>query len=366
MTQLFETPLSAWHAAHGAKMAPFAGWNMPIQYAAGIIAEHMHTREKAGLFDICHMGEFMLQGAGAAKAIGRALTVNVATLKPGRCRYGFLLNERGGIMDDLIVYRLGEESFMIVVNAGCRQGDFAAIKARVSAGAGSPLLEDISESTAKLDLQGPQSFDVLDAILPGGNWRRLPYFGFTREFSFEGAPLMVSRTGYTGELGVEIYCPAEKAPALWEVLLSDSRVKPVGLGARDTLRLEVGLPLYGQDLDEDHSPAEAGYAAMLTSEAPYVGREGAHVTRQKLVPLLIPGRRSARHGDAVLLSGREVGVITSGSYGPSVGNAIALAYVAVEDAGASAYTIRAAKAELAAKAVVLPFYKGGTARMTLV
>ena len=369
MASLFETPMSAWHAAHGAKMVPFAGWNMPIQYSAGIIAEHLHTREQAGLFDISHMGEFILDGAGAAEALGRALTVNITTLKPGRCRYGFLLNERGGIMDDLIVYRMADERFMIVVNAGCRTSDYAAIKERIGSGPGAPVLEDISDATAKIDLQGPQSFDVLDAVLPSGHWRRLPYFGFTHEAVFDGAPLLVSRTGYTGELGVEIYCPSDKALKLWELLLTDGRVKPVGLGARDTLRLEVGLPLNGQDLDEQHTPAEAGYAAMLTSQAPYVGKEESYTVRQKLTALVIPGRRSARHGDVVLLDGREVGVITSGSFGPSVGNAVALAYIDAEHTGASAdmaYTVRAAKTELDARTAELPFYKGGTARMTLV
>jgi len=351
-------------------MAPFAGWNMPIQYPDGIIAEHLHTREKAGLFDISHMGEFILDGAGAAKGLGRALTVNIATLKPGHCRYGFLLNERGGIMDDLIVYRMADERFMIVVNAGCRASDYAAIKERINSvtgdGPDAPVFEDISEVTAKLDLQGPQSFDVLDAVLPGNPWRRLPYFGFTREAVFDGASLIVSRTGYTGELGVEIYCPSDKAERLWELLLTDARVKPVGLGARDTLRLEAGLPLYGQDLDEDHTPAEGGYAAMLTSQAPYVGKEASHTVRRKLTTLVIPGRRSARHGDVVMLEGKDVGVITSGSFGPSLGDAVALAYIAAEHAGSPAYTVRAAKAELAAQVVELPFYKGGTARMTLV
>ena len=366
MAPLFETPLSAWHIAHGAKMLPFAGWNMPIQYPDGIISEHLHTREKAGLFDISHMGEFILDGSGAAKSLGRALTVNIATLKPGRCRYGFLLNAEGGIMDDLIVYRMADERFMIVVNAGCREADYAAIKERVYAGQGGPHLEDISEATAKLDLQGPQSFAVLEALLPGSHWRRIPYFGFTQEAVFDGAPLLVSRTGYTGELGAEIYCPTNKALKLWELLLTDARVKPVGLGARDTLRLEVGLPLYGQDLDEQHTPAEAGYAAMLTSQEPYVGKEKSYTVRQKLTPLVIPGRRSARRGDAVLLNGIDVGVVTSGSFGPSVGSAVALAYIDTEHAAAPAYTVSAAKVGLEALAAELPFYKGGTARMALV
>lgn len=362
MTTLLQTPLAAWHLSQGAKMAPFAGWNMPIQYPTGIIAEHLHTREKAGLFDICHMGEFILEGAGAADALAGAVTVNVATLKPGRCRYGFLLNAAGGILDDLIVYRLADERFMLVVNAGCRPTDFAALQERL---APSLHFEDVSDSMGKLDLQGPETFAVLEKVLPGA-WRRLPYFGFTEEVAFEDKPLLVSRTGYTGELGVEIYCPADKALKIWELLLTDERVKPVGLGARDTLRLEVGLPLYGQDLDPDHTPAEAGYAAMLTSQAAYVGKEEAHTVRQKLIALVIPGRRSARHGDAVLLDGEEVGVITSGSFGPSVGNAIALAYVKADKAGAAAYAVRGAKTELKADAVAVPFYKNGTARAALV
>lgn len=361
VTSLLNTPLAGWHASHGAKMAEFAGWNMPIQYPTGIIAEHAHTREKAGLFDICHMGEFLLEGKGAAQALAGAVTVNIATLKPGRCRYGFLLSEAGGVLDDLIVYRLGEERFMIVVNAGCRAQDFTILSERLGGGF---VLEDISGATAKLDLQGPESFSVLEKVLPGP-WRRLPYFGFTEDCGFDGGPLCVSRTGYTGELGVELYCPWEKAEALWELLLRDDRVKPVGLGARDTLRLEIGLPLNGQDLDEQHSPAEAGYAGMLASQAPYVGKDGAYAVREKLVPLVIPGRRSARHGDKVLRDGREVGVITSGSFAPSVGDCVALAYIAAEQADAAEYLVRAARAELPARVANLPFYAGGTARTTL-
>ena len=361
MTSLLHTPLAGWHASHGAKMAEFAGWDMPIQYPTGIIAEHMHTRAKAGLFDICHMGEFLLDGKGAAQALANAVTVNISTLKPGRCRYGFLLNEAGGILDDLIVYRLGEKRFMIVVNAACRSSDFVLLRDRLGKDF---VLEDISEATAKLDLQGPESFSVLEKVLPG-SWRRLPYFGFTEDSGFDGGPLCVSRTGYTGELGVELYCPWEKAEALWELLLKDERVKPSGLGARDTLRLEVGLPLNGQDLDEHHSPAEAGYAGMLTSQAAYVGKDEAHIVREKLVSLVIHGRRSARHADKVLLDSREVGVITSGSFAPSVGHCVALAYIVADQAGASEYLVRATKVDLPAKAVPLPFYQGGTARATL-
>ena len=362
MTVLLETPLAAWHAAAGAKMAPFAGWNMPIQYPTGIIAEHLHTRDQAGLFDICHMGEFIIDGKNAAEALGRAVSNNIATLKPGRCRYGFLLNEQGGVLDDLIVYRLKEDRFMLVVNAGCRVSDFEALSGRIGASA---LFEDISDGTAKIDLQGPESIAVLESVIPGP-WRRLPYFGLT-EVQWEGASLLISRTGYTGELGVELYYPWDKIEKLWTLLLADARVRPVGLGARDTLRLEVGLPLYGQDLDEHHTPAEAGYTGMLTSQTPYVGKEHAHTIREKLLGLNIPGRRSARHGDIVCLpGGREVGVVTSGSFSPSCGNAIAFAYIKAEDVGETEYLIRAAKTELPATATSIPFYKKGTARNTLV
>lgn len=342
-------------------MAPFAGWDMPIQYPTGIIAEHLHVREKAGIFDICHMGELILDGPGAAERLSLAVTCNIATLKPGRCRYGFLLNEQGGIKDDLIIYRLKEDRFMIVVNAACRASDLAAFKDRVGSGL---LLEDVSDATAKIDLQGPLSFAVLDTVLPG-TWKRLPYFGLT-EAEFDGAPLLASRTGYTGELGLELYVPWDKAEKLWTLLLSDSRVTAVGLGARDTLRLEVGLPLNGQDLDENHTPAEAGYTAMLTSQAAYVGSQGAHEVREKLIPLTIPGRRSARHGDPVALpSGEEVGVITSGSFAPACGNAVAFAYIKAEHAAHPEYVVRAAKTELAASRTALPFYQKGTARSTL-
>ncbi len=362
VSTLLKTPLAAWHGANGAKMAEFAGWDMPIQYPTGIIAEHLHTRSEAGLFDICHMGEFILEGPGSGEALGRALTVNLATLKPGRCRYGFLLNDKGGLMDDLIVYRLADERWMIVVNAGCRPTDFAALKERLGP---SLHLEDVSDATAKLDLQGPQSVAVLESVLPGP-WRKLPYFGFT-EAEFDGGPLLVSRTGYTGELGFELYFPWDKAEKLWTKLLGDARVKPVGLGARDTLRLEVGLPLYGHDLDENHTPAEAGYAGMLTSQAPYVGRDGAHEVREKLTALVLADRRSARQGDVVALpSGEAVGLVTSGSFAPSVGAAIALAYIRADAAGASDYVLRTARAELPAKAASLPFYTAGTARAALV
>lgn len=355
-----KTPLTDWHVAHGAKMAPFAGWLMPIQYE-GILVEHQHTRQHAGLFDICHMGEFRIRGAGADAALAAAVSHNLTTLAPGRCRYGFLLTEKGTVLDDCIVYRFGPDDFMVVVNAACAAGDFATLRARLPEGV---ALTDISEQTGKIDLQGPEAVDVLETLL-GRSLRDMPYFGFHSE-AWQGCELLVSRTGYTGELGFELYVPAGQTQALWEALLADERVKPVGLGARDTLRLEAGLPLYGHELDENHTPAEAGMGRMLTSTAPYVGREAAQEVRQKLLALSIEGRRAARNGDALLLEdGTPAGVVTSGSFAPSLGHVVAFAWADADKADAAAYLVQASRSQLKATVTEAPFYKEGTARQKL-
>ena len=359
MADLLKTPLHAWHLEQNAKMAPFAGWDMPIQYK-GIIAEHAHTREQASVFDICHMGEFILKGPGAKDALAKVLTHNLDTLKHGRCRYGFLLNEHGGILDDLIVYHIDTDYFMIVVNAACREHDFAAIASRLP---NSLSFMDISDKTGKIDLQGPASFAALERILPGP-WRQMPYFGLVLA-QFEGEPLLISRTGYTGELGFELYMPTTKTLPLWKACLADPAVAPAGLGARDTLRLEAGLPLYGQDIDTDHTPAEAGYLGMLTSTVAYVGKANALTVREKLVALSFEGRRSARHNDEVFLNGQKVGRITSASFAPSLGHAVALAYITTEYASADQFSVVATKTELAATRMELPFYTKGTARIKL-
>ena len=355
------TPLTSWHEAQGAKMAPFAGWLMPIQYE-GILAEHLHTRKHAGIFDICHMGEFLVEGPGATEALSRAVSHNLETLAPGKCRYGFFLTEKGGVLDDNIIYRFGPDSFMAVVNAACAPGDLKLLRDRLPE---TIKITDISGETGKVDLQGPDSLDVLEKVM-GENFHDLGYFSF-RESTWQGVSVLVSRTGYTGELGYELYLPAEKTEAFWKALLADERVKPVGLGARDTLRLEAGLPLYGQDLDEEHTPAEAGMGRMMTSQADYVGKEAAQTVRQVLVPLQIEGRRSARHGDVLALPGGEaVGRITSGSFAPSLGYVIAFAWVDAAHADKENFVVRASRTELPAKKVEIPFYKEGTARKKLV
>lgn len=373
MSELLQTPLTAWHKAAGAKMAPFAGWEMPIQYE-GIMAEHLHTRTQASVFDICHMGEALIAGPDNAAALAGAVTHNLATLKPARCRYGFLLNPTGGVLDDLIIYRMPvgrTDDYMAVLNASRAQGDIQALRERLPQGY---TVTDISANTAKIDLQGPKSFEAFSNVCTRHklevnleDLKALPYFAFMYG-SFKGGELLISRTGYTGEFGYELYIPAAQAADLWQALVDEPIIKPAGLGARDTLRLEAGLPLYGQDLDEQHSPAEANYTAMLTSEADYVGKGADREIRRALVALTIEGRRSARHGDAVVLADAPdtvVGEVTSGSFAPSLNYCIALAYVDAAHAANSAFTVRAARAELPAVRADLPFYTAGTARMKL-
>ncbi|BDQ32647.1 glycine cleavage system aminomethyltransferase GcvT [Pseudodesulfovibrio portus] len=359
MDNLATTPLTAWHRENGAKMAPFAGFDMPVQYK-GIIVEHKHTREKAGIFDICHMGEFFLSGTGAKDALNKVVSHDLNTLAPGKCRYGFLLKESGGINDDLIIYCLAEDEYMLVVNGACRQKDFDHIKANLP---DTLSLTDISDETGKIDVQGPESLDVINDVL-GGSWNHVKYFNFEQTDCL-GFPMIISRTGYTGELGYELYLPSDQALQVWEKLAADQRVEPVGLGARDTLRLEIGYPLYGQDLDEDHTPKEAGAGFFLKKETDYIGKSGLAEVRESLVALSIDGRRTARHHDEVYVNGEKTGVVTSGSFAPSLGHCIALAYVRAEDADNDTFTVKTARAELEAKKVALPFYKDGTARMKI-
>ncbi|MCJ2163831.1 MULTISPECIES: glycine cleavage system aminomethyltransferase GcvT [unclassified Pseudodesulfovibrio] len=360
MKTLATTPLSGWHRENGAKMAPFAGFDMPVQYK-GIIIEHNHTRNKAGIFDICHMGEFKLSGSGSKDGLNKIVSHDLNTLAPGKCRYGFLLNQSGGIKDDLIIYCLAEDEYMLVVNGACRQKDFDQIQANLPDGL---EFTDISDETGKIDVQGPESLAVLNDLL-GTSWNHLKYFSFEKT-DCAGFPMIVSRTGYTGELGYELYLPADKALEIWKKLAADERVEPVGLGARDTLRLEIGYPLYGQDLDEDHTPRESGGGFFLKKETNYIGKSGLDKVRESLIALSIEGRRTARHNDEVLLpNGERTGIVTSGSFAPSLGHCIALAYVRAEDEDKDSFIVKTARTEIVAKKAALPFYKDGTARIKI-
>ncbi|NJD90201.1 MAG: glycine cleavage system aminomethyltransferase GcvT, partial [Geobacter sp.] len=266
MDKLQKTPLNDAHRALGALMAPFGGWDMPIQYE-GIIAEHRACREKAALFDICHMGEFIFEGDLIRDGLENVFTFSVTGIPVGRSRYGFLLNEKGGIIDDLIIFRMAENKVMIVVNAATAPNDFSVIQSRLTGG----KLENITATTGKLDLQGPLAREVMLRFFEPAACN-LPYFKFTTT-AILGVEAIVSRTGYTGELGFEIFLPAAKVAELWELLLSDDRVKPAGLGSRDLLRLEVGYSLYGSDLSETITPLEAGLEVFVNFNKEFIGKE---------------------------------------------------------------------------------------------
>ena len=361
MEQLKSTPLLSHHRALGALMAPFGGWDMPIQYE-GIIAEHRACREQTALFDICHMGEFIFSGDIVADGLEDVFTFSVASIPLGRSRYGFLLNESGGIIDDLIVFRLAEDKVMIVVNAATAANDFAVISSRLQGGG----LANVTAQTGKLDLQGPLSRDVMERFFEQAVCN-LPYFKFTTA-KILGFEAIVSRTGYTGELGYEIFIPQEKIPELWELLLADDRVKPAGLGSRDILRLEVGYSLYGSDLSETITPLEAGLENFVNFDGSFIGksallkqqREG--LARVK-VPFKVDSRRSPRHDYTIMSGGEAVGVVTSGAFSPMLNCGIGIGFVPPRLAEpGTALTISHDRVSMAAAVCQLPFYKGGSLR----
>lgn len=355
------TPLNSHHRNLKALMAPFGGWDMPIQYE-GIIAEHAWCRKQAALFDICHMGEFIFEGDFVAGGLEDVFTFSVASIPVGRSRYGFLLNAEGGIIDDLIVFRLADNKAMIVVNAATADNDFAVIGSRLSGG----TFTNITDATGKLDIQGPLSRDVLVALF-GEAIAAIPYFKFTT-MTILGVEAIVSRTGYTGELGYEIFLPAGKVCELWELLLRDERVRPAGLGARDVLRLEVGYSLYGSDIDEATTPLEAGLEMFVNFDTQFVGREAllqqknAGLKRRK-VAFKVGSRRSPRHHYEICSGDSVVGTVTSGVFSPMLGCGIGIGFVAAGDYPAGApLTIRHERVSMEAAVCELPFFGGGSLR----
>ena len=361
MEQSKPTPLNEAHRALNALMAPFGGWDMPIQYE-GIIAEHKWCREKAALFDICHMGEFIYEGDIVAGGLEDVFTFSVATIPVGRSRYGFLLNEQGGIIDDLIVFRMAEDKAMVVVNAATADNDFSVISSRLTGG----TFSNITSATGKLDIQGPLSREVLVSFF-GEAVAALPYFKFTT-MTILGVEAIVSRTGYTGELGYEIFLPADKVVDLWNLLLSDERVKPAGLGARDVLRLEVGYSLYGSDIDEATTPLEAGLSMFVNFDTSFVGKEA--LLRQKeqgvgrsKVAFKVAGRRSPRHHYDIVADGRTIGTVTSGVFSPMLGCGVGIGLVEGEGlALGTPLTISHERITMEAAVCELPFFAGGSLR----
>jgi aminomethyltransferase len=357
-TPLKTTPLDAWHRALGARMVPYAGYAMPVQYQ-GVLAEHLHCRAAAALFDVSHMGQATLSGATAAAALERLVPGDLLGLKPGRQRYTLLTNEAGGIIDDLMVANLGDERLFLVVNASRRDDDFAHIAANMPAGVRLHPHED----RALLALQGPAAAAVMARIGPDA--ARLPFMGVA-SVTLVGIPCLVSRSGYTGEDGFEISVPADRAEALAQRLVAEPEVAPAGLGARDSLRLEAGLCLYGNDIDELTTPVEAGLTwAIGRRRRAAWDFPGATAVRDQFengaprlrVGIRPDGRAPARaQTEIVAGDGTAAGTVTSGGFSPTLSAPIAMGYVRKDLAvdGASLHLIVRGKS-LPARVVPMPF-----------
>jgi aminomethyltransferase len=327
---LKKTPLYDAHVAAGARMVPFAGYHMPVQYKDGVLKEHLWTREHAGLFDVSHMGQARLRGDNPAKSFEKLVSADYQGLKPGKQRYAVLLNAEGGVIDDLMTARPDDDGLFIVVNGACKDNDYKIIAEALKGEATVERLED----RALLALQGPEAAAVLAAHVPQAAGM---VFMDTAALTAFGTDAIISRSGYTGEDGYEISVPATEAARIWNTLLEDERVKAIGLGARDSLRLEAGLPLYGHDMDETVSPIEAGMPFAVGKSrreaGDYLGvdriaKELAGDLKRVRVNLKVLEGAPAREGAEIAdETGAVVGVVTSGGFGPSFGGAIAIGFV---------------------------------------
>jgi aminomethyltransferase len=361
MSQLLHTACHAWHVAHGGRMVDFAGWEMPVQYGS-IVAEHHAVRRAAGLFDIAHMGRLKFTGPDAAKFLDHLVTNDVPSLAVGQIKYALVTNEQGGILDDVLVYRL-VDSHLLVVNASNRRKILEWIERQC--GKFNVTVEDQTVPQFMLALQGPQAQALLqplvDVDLAGVKY----YFGAPARI--QGQPGFVSRTGYTGEDGFEVIMPAAQANALWESLIaagSSIGLLPAGLGCRDTLRLEAGMPLYGHELNETIDPFTAGLAFGVRLDAgDFIGLAAlmaakANPNRQRRVGLELGGKRIAREGALVFSSDQQVGRVTSGTFSPTLEKSIAMAYVpAAQAAAGTALTVDIRGQREPAQVVKLPFYR---------
>ncbi|MFT4230308.1 MAG: glycine cleavage system aminomethyltransferase GcvT [Microbacterium sp.] len=384
-----DTPLRDRHEALGASFTDFGGWLMPVRYTSDL-AEHHAVRAVAGLFDISHMAEFAVTGAAAAAFLDYALAGRVSTMRVGKAKYSLVLADDGGIVDDVIVYRLAQDRFLVVANAGNRDAVAAAFAERAQrapvpaafspepsdapalfapvAGDHGARVEDVSDAYALIAVQGPaaravvEATDSIDAVAPAlGD---LGYYAWSSA-TFRAEPLLVARTGYTGEDGFELLVPAAAAGALWDALLAAGGplgLVPAGLAARDTLRLEAGMPLYGHELSLDVRPAQAGLGRVVALDKDdFVGRAGAvpDVAAPVLVGLVAEGRRAGRAGYAVLdAAGEAVGEITSGALSPTLGHPVAMAYVppALAEPG-TGLSIDVRGTRIPATVTALPFYR---------
>ncbi len=329
-SELRRTPLANVHPQMGARMVEFAGWWMPVQYS-GIIAEARAVRERLGIFDISHMGRFHLRGAQAIPALEELTTNDVSALTDGSAQYSLLTNPQGGVIDDIIVYRLASDHLLVVVNAANADKDREWILAHLPPGV---ALEDHTARTVMIAVQGPQAVELASRLL-SQDLADLPRFHVT-ECRWQDEPVLVARTGYTGEDGVELIANASIAEQLWSAL-TEAGATPCGLGARDVLRIEAGYPLYGHELNEHINPIEAGLGWVVSKTKPFIGAEAIRRIREqgpsrKLVGLEVEGRMVARQGYAVQVNGQTAGEITSGTFSPTLEKSIAMAFVQSEHA----------------------------------
>lgn len=368
-TELLKTPLHDLHIARGARMVPFAGYAMPLQYPTGIITEHRHTRNAAGLFDVSHMGQAILRGADVAASFEKLVPGDIAGLAPGQMRYTLLLNENGGIRDDLMVTRIQEDgvfALFLVVNAACKDADFAYIANSLDGEAALEIFED----RALLALQGPGAEVALAELAP--TCRHLVFLE-GRDMDVDGVSAFGARAGYTGEDGYEVSLPAAVATAFAEKLLAHDAVEPVGLGARDSLRLEAGLCLYGHDIDETTTPVEAGLSWTVgrrrreTADFPgalTILKQIADGPPRRRVGLLPEGRAPVREGALIQdRFGNGLGKVTSGSFAPGLERPIAMGYVAADHAEAgTSVNIELRGGSVAAEVTNVPFVKSNYKR----
>lgn len=362
---LKRTPLHDVHVALGAKMVPFAGYEMPVQYPTGVLGEHKAVRTSVGLFDVSHMGEFLVRGPQALDLVNHVTTNNASTLQEGQAQYSAIVNEEGTFLDDCLVYRLADQ-YLLVVNASNAERDLAHIRSH--AGRFDAEVEDVSDATGLLALQGPLAQEVLarhtDAALGD-----IQYYHFVVGTVAGMDDVIISRTGYTGEDGFELYLPADAAVTVWNALTAGGDVVPAGLGARDTLRLEMGMSLYGNDIDETINPYEAnlGWIVKL-AKGDFVGREAlARIKeagpRRRLVGFTFDERAIPRHGYPVFYQGEPSGVVGSGAMSPSLGIPIGMAYLpAGANAEGTQFEVEIRGKRVPARVVKPPFYKEASHR----
>lgn len=356
-----KTPLYETHLRHEGKIVPFAGYLLPVQYATGVIQEHMAVREKCGLFDVSHMGEILLKGPDSLKNLNYLLSNDYTVMNPGQAKYSPMLNEEGGIVDDLIVYKVHDEAYFIVVNASNKDKDFAWMKAHVF---GDVECTDISNQVAQLALQGPLAEKILlklvdEAQIP------MKYYTCNFEGEIHGIRCIISRTGYTGESGFELYCASEDAPKLWDLLMEAGKEEgliPCGLGARDTLRLEAAMPLYGHEMSDIISPLEANLKMFVKMDKEdFIGKKALiekGAPSRKRVGLKVVGRGIIREEAELFIGDKKVGITTSGTHCPYLGYPVAMALINLECAEIGTNVEAEVRGRrIAAEVVALPFYK---------